>query len=113
MNISAGEFSALNEKERAVLVFEALTNVEKGLSNLNESLAVIKKCVEDGRLADTNSSNAVENAQKAGDEGIRLGKSAHRRVDNLIWAGAILAVTTLASLVMGIITLLVERGIKP
>ena len=113
MNISAGEFSALNEKERAVLVFEALTNVEKGLLALNESLAAIKRCVEDGRVADSNSTNAVENAQKAGEEGIRLGTAAHRRVDGLIWGGAILAVTTLASLVMGIITLLVERGIKP
>ena len=112
MNITAGEFAAMNGEQRTVLTFEILSSIDKSVAALAEDMAGVKKCVQEGKLTDSNNENAVRKAQAAGDEGVRIGRAANRRIDRIIWAGLVLSVTTLASLIIAILGYLIQKGMK-
>ena len=112
MNITAGEFAAMNEEQRTVLTFEILSSIDKSVAALAEDMAGVKKCVQEGKLTDRNNENAVRKAQAAGDEGVRIAIAANRRIDRIIWAGLVLSVTTLASLIIAILGYLIQKGMK-
>jgi len=110
MNISAGEFANMTEKERVVLTYEMMTNIDKQLEHLSKVLEELKKCIEEGKITDNDNSNDIAKAQSTGDEGLKTAKAAHKRIDKMVWAVAGTAVGALIAILIAMVTNLIHKG---
>ena len=57
------------ETERAILTYEVLSSLDKGINELKEDMRYVKKCADEGKLNDNDAENAIKKAQASGDEG--------------------------------------------
>lgn len=111
MNITSSEFASMTEAERAVLTYEMLSNMSENITDLKASVDTLAKCVNDGLLTDTETTAKIVAAQKMADDALATGKSAHKRIDKIIWAVAGTALGALVSIILALITYLIQRGI--
>jgi hypothetical protein len=110
--ISVKEFAVMPESERAILTYEVLSNMDNGIEQLKSDMDTVKKCATEGARLDALRDAAITKAQLAGEEGQKIGTLANRRIDKIVWAVAAFSVTTLISLIIALVTMLLQRGIK-
>jgi len=113
MNMTSSEFAAMTETERAVLTYEMLSNMSKSIGEIKDSMDKLARCVNDGLLEDKETTAKIAAAQKVADDALATGKAAHKRIDKIIWAVAGTALGALLSIILAMITYLVQRGITP
>lgn len=112
MNMTAGEFSNLDERQRAIVTFELLCNVQERGAALADDMKVVKADIVTIKECNLSNINKTEKAQDTADAAIKIGDRANKRIDGIIWAVAGFAITTLVSLGFTVINYVLQRGAK-
>lgn len=100
------------ETERAILTYEVLSSLDKGINELKEDMRYVKKCADEGKLNDNDAENAIKKAQASGDEGIKIGSLANQRIDKMIWWIAATLIGTMITVGSAIIVFLIQKGLR-
>jgi t-SNARE complex subunit (syntaxin) len=111
-NITAGEFAAMTDKERTIIVFDSLTNVEKGQQAVGQLVEELKAMINEDKIKHANIDKDVKTAQCTADEGVKIGKAAHKRIDLIIRYVAVTAIGALISLILAAVGLFITRGLS-
>jgi hypothetical protein len=111
MNVSASEFAAMSEEQRATITFEVLANMCEAIEGIRTKLEELADTVSDGKVEDEKTSSRINEARKVADDALASARAAHRRLDKIMWAVAATSLGALLSLVLALVTFLLQKGL--